>query len=374
MKVALVHEHLAQDGGAEKVLKVFQDIFPDAPTYTLVYNPATANTAFAGKTIIPSFIQSLPGGVRQYRWYLPLMPSAIERFDLQKYDLVLSSASGFAKGVITRPDAVHISYCHSHTRYLWSDTHEYVENLPYPKFFKRGIIAPYLTYLRLWDRLAADRVDYFIANSASIQTGIRKYYRRESTVIHPPVAIQKFSIAPNIGNYYLTGGRLVAYKRFDLVVQACSRLGVPLKVFGVGPEEKKLRSLAKGKVEFLGRVPDTDLPRLYNQAIAFINPQIEDFGITVVESMASGRPVIAFQKGGALETVIPGKTGVFFDEQEWEALADTLLRFRPRDYDPAAIRAWAEQFGEERFRQNIRAFVESHSTPPAVAVQYPKPS
>ncbi len=369
MNIALVHEHLAQDGGAEKVLKVFQDMFPGAPTYTMVYNPATTNSAFAGKKIIPSFIQSLPWGSRHYRWYLPLMPSAVERFNLQEYDVVLSSASGFAKGVITRPDAVHICYCHSHTRYLWNDTYDYVENLAYPRIFKRGIVAPYLSYLRTWDRIAADRVDYFIANSSSVQQGIRKYYRRESTVIHPPVATQHFSVAPTIGNYYLTGGRLVAYKRFDLVVQACNRLGVFLKVFGVGPEEKKLRSLAKDNIEFLGKIPDVELPRLYNQAIAFINPQIEDFGITVVEAMASGRPVIAYRKGGALETVIPGKSGVFFDEQEWEALADTIIRFKPKDYNPHEVRAWAENFGERQFAQKIRRFIETHSTIPPGTVQ-----
>ncbi len=368
MNIALVHEHLVQDGGAEKVLKVFQEMFPQAPTFTTVYNRATANTIFAGKDIRTSFIQRMPGGVRHYRWYLPFMPTAVERYDLRPYDVVLSSASGFAKGIITRPDAVHICYCHSHTRYLWNDTHEYVEALPYNRVMKK-IIMQYLTFLRMWDRLAADRVDYFIANSRSIQAGIRKYYRRESTIIHPPVAIEKFAPVSTIGNYYLTGGRLVAYKHFDLVIRACNRLGVPLKIFGVGPEEKKLRALAKDNVEFLGKVSEIELPRLYSQAIAFINPQEEDFGITVVESMASGRPVIAYARGGALETVVQGKTGTFFDEQEWEPLADTIIRFKPGDFHPQEIRAWAEQFSEQRFAERLRAFVNDHSTPPTSAVQ-----
>lgn len=361
MKLALVHEHLAQDGGAEKVLLQFQQLFPQAPTYTLVYRPEHTNSAFRGKDIRTSFIQHLPAGASRYRWYLPFMPSAVERYNLTSYDVVLSSASGFAKGVITRPDAVHLCYCHSHTRYLWNDSYEYLESLPYNRLFKR-MIGQYLSFLRMWDRLAADRVDHFIANSRAIQAGIRKYYRRDSTIIYPPVAIHRFSIAPDRDKYYLTGGRLVAYKHFDIAIHACNRLGLPLKIFGAGPEEKKLRGLAKGNIEFVGKLPERDLVQLFSRAMAFINPQEEDFGITAVESMAAGRPVIAYGRGGALETVVPGKTGVFFDEQAWEPLADALLRFRPGDYDPEAIRAWAERFSEARFAHEIRAFVDRHST------------
>lgn len=363
MKIALIHEHLAQDGGAEKVLMVFQELYPDAPTHTLVYNPARANSAFLNKDIRTSFLQKLPFGVKKYQWYLPLMPLAVEQYDLMDYDLVLSSVSAFAKGVITRPDAVHICYCHSPTRYLWTDTRQYIEALPYNRLFKRLILSR-LPSLRVWDRLAADRVDYFIANSKTVQDRIRKYYRRDSTIIYPPVDVDRFTPSDTVEKFFLIGGRLVAYKRYDLAIQAFNRLGLPLKIFGSGPEEKRLRSMAKGTIEFLGKVGDLELRKLMSQATAFIHPQEEDFGITAVESMAAGRPVIAYARGGALETVIPNKTGVFFDEQSWEALADAVLRFKPSDYHPQEIRAWAETFSRPRFAEQIRAFVTEHSTRP----------
>lgn len=362
MKVALIHEHMYQEGGAEKVLRQFQALYPDAPTFTTVFNRRGMGSDFASKDIRPSFIQHFPGGVRMYKWFLPLMPAAVERFQLAPYDVVLSSNSCFAKGVITRPDAVHISFCHSHTRYLWNDSYDYVENLHYPRFFKRGIIAPYLSYLRMWDRLAADRVDHFIANSHSIQLGIKKYYQRDSTVIFPPVETHRFSLADAVDKYFVTGGRLVSYKRFDLAIMAANQLGLPLTIFGAGPEEKKLRALAKPNVTFIGRINDEHKQRILARALAFINPQEEDFGITPVEAMAAGRPVIAYARGGALDTVKPGVSGVLFDEQAWEPLADAMIRFRASDYNPHAVKAWAEQFSEERFRSEIRAFVEKHST------------
>ena len=361
MSTALVHEHLAQDGGAEKVLLAFQELFPDAPTYTLVYNSARAHPAFLRKDIRTSFLQRMPFGPQKYQWYLPLMPLAVERYDLMQYDVVLSSVSGFAKGIITRPDAVHICYCHSPTRYLWTDTHEYINALPYNRLIKRLILL-LLPSLRQWDRIAADRVDHFIANSKTVQDRIKKYYRRDSTIIHPPVEVERFTVSDVVDKYFLIGGRLVGYKRYDLAIHAFNRLGLPLKIFGSGPEEKRLRAMAKGTIEFLGKVSDTDRGRLMSRAIAFIHPQEEDFGITAVESMAAGRPVIAYAKGGALETVIAGKTGVFFDEQSWEALADAVLRFKPDEYRPAEIRAWAEEFRKERFVERIRSFIAEHST------------
>jgi len=357
MKVALIHDHLAQDGGAERVVQAFRKLYPDAPLFVLVHNPKRAHPSFRDADIRTSFIQRLPYGSRLYQWYLNLMPTAVERYDLSGYDLVVSSASSFAKGVITDPCTTHISYIHSPTRYLWSDTIQYVNDLPYPRPLK-AIASQALNRIRMWDRIAAERPDYLIANSRLVQERITKYYRRPSTVMYPPVETQRFSPSPTIGNYYLTGGRLVPYKRFDIAIQAFNKLGLPLKIYGSGPLEKTLRAMAKPNIEFLGRVPDDQMNDLYSKAIAFINPQVEDFGITVVEAMAAGRPVIAYGAGGALETVNPNVSGVFFEDQEWESLADTVLRFKPETFDPLKIRAWADQFSVERFLREFSTYAE----------------
>ncbi|MFH1172898.1 MAG: glycosyltransferase [bacterium] len=356
MKVALVHDYLNQDGGAEKVLKVLQAIFPEAPIHTLIYDEEKLGHIFKPDKVRPSYIQTLPWGKTLYKWFLPLMASAIESFDFSGYDLVISSSSAFAKGVITRPGTKHICYCHTPTRYLWSDTHQYIEELSYNKLIKK--IIPYiLTRLRLWDRLAAERPDYFLANSQEVQKRIKKYYHRDSDLIHPPVETERFSINSQLGNYYLIGGRLVPYKRYDLAVQAFNKLGIPLKIFGEGPELAKLKKIAKDNIKFVGKVNDEQLSRLYAQCLAFIHPQEEDFGITAVEAMASGRPVIAYASGGALETVIDGVTGKFFDEQSWEALADTIIRFKPEEYNPQAIREHARKFDVEVFKRKIQDYV-----------------
>ncbi|MBU0707145.1 glycosyltransferase [Patescibacteria group bacterium] len=360
MKIALVHDHLAQDGGAEKVLQVFQEIFPNAPTYTLVYNRKNANPSFRNKKINTSFIQKMPLGVRRYQWYLPWMPTAVEKYDLTEYDVILSSCSAFAKGVITRPDTVHICYCHSPTRYLWSDTYSYVNELHYPKFVK-GLISMFLPRIRLWDQMAAQRVDKFIANSEAVQQRIRKYYRRGSDVIYPPVNTSQFTVSKEVGDYYLIGGRIVPYKRFDLAIQAFNKLHLPLKVFGSGAEEKRLRSMAKSNIEFLGQVDDDQRRNLYRHAKAFLYPQEEDFGITAIEAMASGRPVIAYAKGGALDTVIDGKTGVFFHDQNWAALADTVLRFNSEKFDPNEIHTHAQKYNVENFKSQILAYINEHT-------------
>lgn len=357
MKIALVHEHLAQDGGAEKVLHAFQELYPDAPIYTLVFDRRRASAAFREGDIRTSMLQRLPFGLRRYKWYLPLMPTAVEQLDLSDYDVVLSSSSAFAKGVLTLPRTLHICYCHSPTRYLWSDSYQYVQDLSYGRFIK-SVLPLVLTRLRVWDRAAADRVDTFIANSKAVQARIAKYYRRSSAVIYPPVDTNRFSPGKGSGGYYLIGGRLVPYKRYDLAVTAFNKLGLPLKVFGTGPEFAKLRRAAKPNIEFLGNVAPKDLPALYAGSIAFLHPQEEDFGITAVEAMASGRPVIAYAGGGALETVIEGKTGSFFAEPIWEALADTIIRFRPETFAPEAIRAHALQFDTAIFKEKISSFVE----------------
>lgn len=358
MRVALVHDHLTQEGGAERVLEVLHEMYPQAPIYTLFYDKQKMGEMFPEKNIHTSFLQNWPGAVKHYQWFLPLMPTATEGHDLMEYDLVISSSSAMAKGVITRTNTTHICYCHTPTRYLWSDTHRYIEELKYNRLVKK-FIPPLLTRLRMWDQLAAQRPDYFVANSKDVAGRIKKYYRRDSTVIYPPVQTEQFSVAPKTDGYYLTGGRLVAYKRFDIVVQAFSRLGIPLKVFGTGPEYDNLKSMAKDNIEFVGKVDQKTLAELYQKANAFINPQIEDFGLTAVESMASGRPVIAFNAGGACESIVKNVSGTFFDEQSWEALADTVVRFKPENFNPEEIKKHAQSFSVEQFKQNMTTLIES---------------
>ena len=352
LKIALVHDHLAQDGGAEQVVKVLKEFFPQAPIFTLIFDRRRTNNFFHDQDVRTSFLQNIPLGVSKYQWYLSLMPLATENYNLMDYDVVISSASSFAKGVITRPDSVHICYCHTPTRFLWMDTYFYIKELRVNSVIK--LILPLtLRKLRQWDRLAADRVDYFVANSQTVKNRIKKYYNRNSEVIYPPVAVEEFFISNHPKKYYLAGGRLVPYKRVDLAVRAFSRLGIPLKVFGIGPELKILKRMAKPNVQFLGKIDDATKKPLFANCIAYLNPQEEDFGITAIEAMASGRPVIAYRAGGATETVKEGLSGEFFDEQIWEELADRIIRFEPQRYNPMQIKEYAQQFSLETFKQKI---------------------
>jgi len=369
MKVALIHDHLAQDGGAERVLRILADLFPTAPIYTLLYEKKQVTKYFQHRRIETSIIQKLPGGVKHYQWYLFFMPVAVEFFDLREFDLVISDTSSFAKGVITRPDCLHICYCHTPTRYLWSDTHQYINELKYNKWLKK-IISLILNRIRIWDRLAADRVDLFIANSQTVKKRISKYYRRDSVVIYPPVETTKFSIADLSGQakenqYFLIGCRLAPYKRVDLVIEAFKQLGkdYKLKIFGDGVDLERLKQLAAGaeNIEFLGRVAEETKAKLYREAQAFINPQEEDFGITVVESLASGRPVIAYRQGGATETVVEGKTGLFFADQTPTALIEVIKKFRSEDFNAEDIKRSAEKFSVENFKEQIQEFIRENN-------------
>ncbi len=356
MRLALVHDYLSQDGGAERVLSAFHELWPAAPIFVL-FHDKNKLSQFAEADVRESMIAKLPFGRTKYQWYLPLMPLATERHNLHEFDVVLSSTSAFAKGVLTRPETLHISYCHTPTRYLWTDTHEYIADLKYNLIIKAAL--PRLIHrLRLWDKMSADRVDHFIANSDTVRGRIAKYYRRDSDIIHPPVDTDKFAVAPEVGDYYITGGRLVPYKRLDLVVHVFNRLRWPLKIFGDGPELSALKDRSRDNIEFVGRVSDEEKARLLARAKAFVHPQVEDLGITPVESMASGRPVIAYGAGGVTETVIPGETGVFFYEQTWESLLDTVLHFNERAWDPARIRAHALRFSRDVFKQKIQRYVD----------------
>ena len=356
MRVALVHDYLSQHGGAERVLKAFHEIWPEAPVFVLFHDKKKIDD-FEHADIRESFLAKLPFGRTKYQWYLPWMPFATERHNLHEFDVVLSSTSAFAKGVLTRPDTLHISYCHTPTRYLWTDTHEYIEELKYNRLIKAAL--PRLIYhLRLWDKMSVDRVDHFIANSGTVRNRIQKYYRRESDIIYPPVDVHKFFISKDIGDYFVAGGRLVPYKRFDLLVQVFNRLRWPLIIFGDGPEESKLKKYAKDNIQFVGRVSDEEKAKLLSRARALIHPQVEDLGITPIESMACGRPVIAYPVGGATETVIPGETGEFFPSQNWESLLDTILHFNYENWDSAKIREHAGRYGAEAFKERVKRYVE----------------
>lgn len=355
MKIALVHDYLSQDGGAERVLKAMHEIWPEAPIFVLFHDPKKINY-FNKEKIRESFLAKMPFIRSHFQWYLPFMPLATEKYRLEDFDVVLSSTSSFAKGVIVKPDTLHISYCHTPPRYLWANTHEYIADLKYGniiKFALPGVIHK----LRLWDKMSADRVDHFLANSHTVQRRISKYYRRDSEVIYPPVDVDNFKISEKIGDYFLAGGRLVPYKKIDLIIKTFNRLQKPLKIFGTGPEYARLKNIAKNNIEFLGRITDEEKFKLMSNAQAFLHPQTEDLGITPIESMAAGRPVIAFADGGATETVSPNETGIFFHKQNWETLFQTLLNFDQQNWDSQKIREHALQFKTENFKNKLQKIV-----------------
>jgi len=354
MKIAIVHDWLTNMGGAERVILAFHEIFPDAPIYTSVYNPDKLPEEFRKMNIRTSFIQKLPKAKTKYNMYLPFMPTAFEQFELSEYDVVLSSSSSCAKGVITRPDTLHICYCHTPMRYAWDFYHEYKENAP--KWQKRFI--PFLmNYVRMWDRLSADRVDYFIANSSAVARRIKKHYRRDAAVINPPVNVDFYTPKDEDEDYFLIVSRLVEYKRIDIAVEAFNDLGLPLIIIGDGPEKSKLQRMAKGNIKFLGRLPDEEVKGYYAKCRALIFPGEEDFGITPLEAQACGRPVIAFGKGGVLDSVIDGVTGLFFMEQNKESLKEAIIKFNEMKFDKKVIRKHAEKFDVNVFKQKIYDFV-----------------
>ena len=355
MKIALVHDYLAQDGGAERVLQAFHEIWPEAPIFVLFYDKSKM-PRFSNLDIRESFIAKIPGGRDHYQWFLPFMPVATERHNLHDFDIVLSSTSAFAKGVLTRPETMHISYCHTPTRYLWTDTHEYIADLKYNAVVK-SLLPRLIHRMRIWDKMSVDRVDQFIANSDTVRQRIHKYYRRDSDIIYPPVDTDKFYISDIIGNYFVSGGRIVKYKRFDLIVEVFNRLRYPIKIFGDGPELENLKNIALPNIEFLGKITDKEKADLLSQSKAFIHPQVEDLGITQIEAMASGRPVIAYPVGGASETVIPCVTGVFFKEQTWESLLDAVLNFDANVWNSKIIKNHAEKFSSIYFKERIEKYI-----------------
>ena len=360
VKVALVHDWLNQKGGAENVLEILAQLFPEAPIYTSIYGPDRMPPIYRSWDIRSSFMRLLPGVVDHHQTYMPLYPLAFRSFDLSGYDLVVSNKSGFCHGVRTRPGTVHICYCLTPTRYLWMyDLYQKREEIrPLVDLIVRSILPG----LRRWDYAMAQQVTHFVAISTAVQTRIRQYYDRDSVVIYPPVDTARYtpSTGPP-GDYFLVVSRLIPYKRVDLAVQAFTELGLPLVVVGDGRDRARLEAMSGSNVTFLGQVPfGPELLTIYRRCQAFVFPGLEDFGIAPVEAQAAGRPVIAYGRGGALDTVQEGVTGAFFHEQTPEALASVVDGFAAADYDPRACRVNAERFNAETFRSELTSFIEEH--------------
>ncbi len=355
MKIAIVHDWLTNMGGAEQVIINFNEIYKDAPIYTTFYNPDNLDEKLKGLDVKTSFLQKKKM-VTNHKKYFPLMPLAFENFDLNEYDVVLSSSSSCAKGVITKPGSIHICYCHTPMRYAWEKRDEYITGMGK---IKRRLIKLLLHYMRIWDVSSANRVDYFIANSTETKIRIMKHYKRDAVVINPPVRCKLFNISETDGDYYFVVSRLVKYKRFDLAVKACKELGRKLIVIGDGPEKENLEKIANGNnnITFLGRQPDDVVKKYMAECKALLYPGEEDFGIVPVEAQASGRPVIAYGKGGVLDSVINGKTGVFFKEQTVDSLKDAICKFESMKFDKQEIRKNALEFDESVFQQKIKNFI-----------------
>lgn len=356
MKIALAHDWLTVMAGAESCLLNFCRIFKDAPVFTMVYNPNVISPEIKSHKIITSFLQRGRRIVTEHQKYFPLMPLASNLLNAKKYDVILSSSHCCIKGLRKKKGGIHICYCHTPMRYAWVCEDEYCKNM---SPLKRFLVKRLLSYMRKWDYQQVKNVDYFIANSNIVKERIKQYYNRDAIVILPPVCCSRFAVAEKIGDYYLVFSRLVSYKRFDLAVEACSKLGKKLIVIGDGEERERLEKIADSCVTFLGYQDDETINKYAAECKALLYPGEEDFGIVPVEVMAAGRPVIAYGKGGVLDSVVDGKTGVFFKEQTVESLIDAIERFETMTFDPQEIRKHALTFDESVFQKRIEEFVMS---------------
>jgi glycosyltransferase involved in cell wall biosynthesis len=357
MRVAIIHYWLVGMRGGEKVIEALCEMYPQADIFTHVYVPEMVSDRIRQHRVIPTFINSLPRASIMYKTYLPLMPLALEQLDLRGYDLIISSESGPSKGIIAPSEALHVCYCHTPMRYIWNMYHDYRNSAGR---VARLMMPPLTHYLRMWDVTSAARVDSFVANSATVARRIHRYYGAPSVVIHPPVDTAAFSIAApsELGDYYLMAGELVSYKRPDLAVQAFNEMKLKLVVIGGGEMLDEIRRLAGPTVRVLGSQPFDVLKQHYARCRALIFPGEEDFGMVPVEAMASGRPVVAFGRGGATETVATGVSGVFFAEQSVEAITSAVRSLADIAIDPEKIVAHANQFGREQFFQKMRAHID----------------
>ena len=353
MRVALVHDYLNQRGGAERVFAHFVRAWPDAPVYTALYDPQAVGDLVPAERVRVSYLNRIPFARRFFRVLAPLYPRAFERFDLHEFDTIVSSTTAWAKGVIVPPGAVHVCYINTVSRFAF-DYDSYVGG------FGAGAIArPMVDRLVAWDRQAAQRPTHFVANSRNVAERIRRYYGREAEVLHCPVDVDRFSVGRGDGDYFVIASRLLPYKRIDVAIRAAQLAGVKLLVAGSGPAEGALRELARGTTTtMLGYVDDATLDRTLGAARAAILPGEEDFGLVPLEAAAAGRPTIAYRGGGALETIVEGQTGVFFDDPSPESLAAVLRDFDAARFDPQRLRAHAETFGPERFKQRLKEIVE----------------
>jgi len=362
MRIALVHDYLVQHGGAEGVLKAFTETFPDAPIFTLLHDRALVHGTFDQSHVITSRLQDMPFATKRHRSFPPLMPRAIEEFDFTLFDVVLSDSSSFAKGIITSPETLHISYVHTPMRYAWDDCQKYTADFGLPSLVER--LVPFvMNPIRLWDYASAQRVDHYMANSRFVARRIAKYYHKEAEVINPPVDVGRFapdfdSGAPAVEDYYLMVGRLIAYKRHDIAIDAFNELGLPLKIIGRGPEMASLKERASDNIEFLGRIEAEELPGYYQRCKGFIFPQEEDFGIVSIEALSAGRPVIAYNGGDIAEHVDEGVHGTFFHEQKSHALKDAVMRFEEMSFDPEQISQSVQRFDKKYFCRTMKSRVE----------------
>jgi glycosyltransferase involved in cell wall biosynthesis len=384
IKVALVHDFLNQHGGAERVLDVLHEMFPEAPIFTLLYDKEKMREKFKNADIRVSFLRKFPKFFqKRHKWLLPFMPTAPETFNLREFDLVISSSSAFAKGIVVKPKTLHICYCHSPMRYVWDWNEKYLAEQGLRKT-RRLFGRMLLNYVRLWDQVASHRVDHFVANSKTTQSRISKYYRRESVVIYPPVDVN--NVIPhsmrdpenlsdsnkldslfrgndkNKEGYFLIVSRLAPYKKIEIAIEAMNKLNLPLVIVGEGSEKyiKHLKKIAGPKTKFVGWKSDEELKRYYKQARAFLFPGEDDFGITPVEAMAQGTPVLALRKGGATETVIEGETGEFFDDPTVESLADGVRRLISNEngYEVEKVKNRAKNFSKDIFIERIKKIIE----------------